>query len=317
MSSPAFLDPQEDLAAPPATVIFRDMITPGKAIDLFLGDLRRRNYSKRTIDTYRRILDQFADDLPRDLEVNKITTDHCREFLDRWSNAAAGTRAHSFSVMSSFFKWLFHTERIKRSPMDRLERPRRLPSDDLDVVTVSADDVRALLAAGTNWTEKLAIAIPAYLGPRRRAVALLRLRDYDRERERIRFYEKGQKVIWKPVPPPLSSLLNSAIADGAITEPDDYLVPPEGPLVKPGDRDDRVIWRTVNKVALKAGVTAHVHSLRAAFAVFFLEQHPGDIEALKELLGHRSLTTTQVYLRKLNRGSAMERVRDLDWGAEA
>ena len=59
---------------------------------------------------------------------------------------------------------------------------------------------------------------------------------------------------------------------------------------------------------------AHVHALRAAFAVFYLECHPGDVEALKELMGHHSIATTQVYLRKLDRAQAMDRVRDLSWG---
>jgi hypothetical protein len=41
------------------------------------------------------------------------------------------------------------------------------------------------------------------------------------------------------------------------------------------------------------------------------------VEALKELMGHTRLDTTQVYLRKLNKSRAMERVRDLDWGETA
>ncbi len=131
---------------------------------------------------------------------------------------------------------------------------------------------------------------------------------------RLRFVEKGEKVIWKPVPDELRSLLEAAIADGAIAEADDYLVPPEGYLTRAGTRDDRVIWRLVRRVAERAGVRAHVHALRAAFAVFYLERHPGDVEALKELMGHRSIATTQVYLRKLDRQRAMERVRDLSWG---
>jgi integrase family protein with SAM-like domain len=133
VTSPAFVGDQPDLAASPGEVIFRDMITCGKATDLFLGDLVRRGYSKRTIDTYRRILDQLCDRLPPDIDVSKVTTDDCRRFLDKWNAKAAGTRAHAFSVLSSFFKWLYHTERIKRSPMDRLERPKRLPAEDLDV----------------------------------------------------------------------------------------------------------------------------------------------------------------------------------------
>ena len=88
-------------------------------------------------------------------------------------------------------------------------------------------------------------------------------------------------------------------------------MPPEGYLQRKGDRDDRVIWRIVKRVAARAGVEAHVHALRAAFAVYYLERFPGDVEALKELLGHRSIATTQVYLRKLDRANAMERVRGL------
>jgi hypothetical protein len=74
-----------------------------------------------------------------------------------------------------------------------------------------------------------------------------------------------------------------------------------------------VIWRVIKRVAARAGVEAHVHSLRAAFACFYLEANPGDTYGLKELLGHRSFETTQVYLRKLDKGVAMERVRTLSW----
>jgi integrase/recombinase XerC len=297
-------------------LIVRPMLTTDQAIDLFLGDLTRRGYSKRTIDTYRRILDKLCDRLPDDLDVVKITPDDCRRFLDLWSRKTAGTRAHTYSVVSSFFTWLYKTEKIKRNPLERIDRPRRVAAEDLDVTTLSAAEVRKLLAACQTWTEKLAIAIPAYMGPRRRAAAMLTLADYDQDEQRIRFREKGGKVIWKPVPTELAAMIGAAIADGKIVDPDDYLIPSEGTLSRKGERDDRILWRVVKRVALRAGVQAHVHALRAAFAVFYLENHPGDIEALKELMGHRSLQTTQIYLRKLDRGVAMERVRDLNWGVE-
>jgi integrase len=91
-------------------------------------------------------------------------------------------------------------------------------------------------------------------------VSQLRLRDYDTVRARIRFREKGGKVIWKPVPKELAEMLSAAMADGAIKEPDDYLVPPEGYLQRAGGRDDRVIWRVVKRVADRAGVDVTVHA---------------------------------------------------------
>jgi integrase len=298
-------------------VIVRDMLPIARATDLFLGDLTRRGYSQRTVDTYKRLLDKLSDFVPVDTDVGQVTQDDCRRFLDQWNKRSAGTRAHTYAVLSSFFKWLYRAEKIKRNPMERLEKPRRIPAEDLDVVSVSADDVRRLLEAAEGWTEKLAVAIPAYLGARRHAIAVLRFGDYDEVRGRIRFREKGGKTIWKPVPTDLGRMIDAAKADGTYSSADDYLVPPEGPLNRSGVRDDRVIWRVLGKVADRAGVKAHVHSLRAAFAVFYLEQNPGDVESLKELLGHKSLTTTQVYLRKLDKGAAMERVRTLSWGSDA
>jgi len=57
------------------------------------------------------------------------------------------------------------------------------------------------------------------------------------------------------------------------------------------------------------------HALRRAFAVAFLESHPGAIEPLQALMNHSRVDTTQVYLRALNRSKQMEAVRDLSWSA--
>ena len=43
--------------------------------------------------------------------------------------------------------------------------------------------------------------------------------------------------------------------------------------------------------------------------------HPGGLLELKELMGHRNLANTQIYLRRLDRQRSMETVRPLSWGA--
>lgn len=98
-------------------------------------------------------------------------------------------------------------------------------------------------------------------------------------------------------------------------KPESYVIPMPRGQRREGDRDDRIIWRTIKSLGERAGVEVHPHSLRAAFAVRFLETHPGEIEALQRLMGHSKMETTQIYLRRLDRERAMERVRDLSWGA--
>jgi integrase len=332
------------------------MLTFTRSIDLFLGDHARRSRSKsgRTIDSYRAILEKFEDTLPDDLDVSELDSDHYRRFLDRFVRHSVGYQATIYSTLNSHAKWLVGQGRIRRNPLDTVPRPRRLSAEDLDVTTVSTADVPRLLAAASTDAERLAIAVLAYLGPRRNAVAALRLRDYDRHRGLIRFHEKGRKTIWKPVPDELAEILDGAIGRGVYDKPEvttspaetvksdagtsvrrnrnpalladtghlsnspdpgAYLIPSEGPLARDGDRDDRVIWRLVKKVGDAAGVDVHTHALRAAFATFYLENNPNDIVGLKELMGHRSIQTTMVYLRKLDKATAMQPVRSLSWAA--
>jgi site-specific recombinase XerD len=294
-------------------VIVRPMLTLDDAIDRYLGDLTRRGKAERTRDTYRRTLDDFCDTLPHHWDVAKIGDDDVRRFLDRYNRRSPAYRAQKDSTLRGLFTWLYTEGKIRQHPMGRMLPPRRQRPEDVDVVTVSSEEVRAMLTCCETWTERLTLAVLAYMGPRRRACARLRVFDYDPAARRLRFHEKGDKTIWKPVPHQLAELIEAALAADVYAGEDDYLIPNVSSPRRTGDRDDRIIWRTVRAVAERAGVRAHTHSLRAAFAVYYLETNPGEVESLKELLGHRSILTTQLYLRRLDRGVAMERVRSLDW----
>lgn len=310
------------MEAVPPEVIVRVMITLDRAADDFLGDCRRRGWSERTIDTYRRTYDELCDRLPVDYDISKITTDDLRRYLAARvnlrtkRNLSPGSLANRESHLASLFRWLLVEGKIVKDPMAALPRTRRKHWSELDVVTVSTDEVRRLLFAAKTWEERLCIAVLVYTGCRRTAAANLKLSDYDRARGRLKFKEKGGKVIWKPVPDELDQLLEAAIAAEVIKDPDDYLIPNPGTLWegRKGPRDPRIVWRLVKRVADRAGIVAHTHSLRAAFATFYLETHERDTIALQGLMGHRTIATTENYLRRLDREKEMERVRDLNWG---
>jgi integrase len=298
------------------TTIIRPMLTIDRAIDLFLSDLSRRGRAERTRTSYRRILDLFADRFPHEWDAGKVTEDEISAFIDQWVRRGRkpGTLAQVHAPLNGLFRFLYRTRRIKRNPMEFIPPPTRQSAGDVDVVRVSPLDVPRLLREARPGTERNAVAIVAYLGPRRRAAALVRLRDYDRRTGEITFHEKGGKTITKPVPAELAQILSGSIARGEIwPAPNDYLVPPEAPP-RGEERDDRIVWRAVRRVAARAGVRAHVHALRAAFAEFYVLSNPGDVYGAQHLLGHDSPETTEThYLSRAARRVAMEPVRTLAW----
>ena len=290
-----------------------------RAIDRYLGDLARQGCSPRTLNDYRSKLEPMcgSDAAVDPPDVRNVTADDCRRHLDRWNGRAPGTMYHSWSVLSGFFKWLYRTDEIDVNPMAKIEPPKRHSSIDLDVTSVNGADVRLLFDACQSWGDLLCLSTLAYLGPRRGAVSKLRWRDVDLERGTIRFQEKGGKVIPKPIPDEFAALLGRLSHPTSSTRhPDAYVVPMQRKQAHSRERDDRVIWRIVKKLGRCAGVEVHPHSLRAAFAVQFLETHPGELEALQRLMGHSKIETTQIYLRRLDQERAMERVKDLSWGRQ-
>jgi len=293
----------------------RGPVRIGEAIDLFLGELARRGRKPRTLDAYRRKLNQFAD-VVRDAFVHEIQLEDYERFLNRWVSSAPSTLAGGVSLVKGLSEFLWERDYTGEHVAYSLKRPRRPRPEDLDVVTVSAEDVARMLDACETWQEFLCLTTAVYLGARRTALARVRLSDVDFERGMIRFAEKGGKMIVKPLPDEYVEILLAAREAGVWKGSEDYLIPNRRPgAVRNPERSDKVIWETVKKVARRVGVTATVHALRAAFAVQFDEANPDQLIALKELLGHARIETTLVYLRRKDKAKAMEQVRSLSWGA--
>jgi integrase len=290
------------------------VVTLGHAVDFYIAHLAREGRSPATRTSYRRLLTDFArscrDKAPAELEL----ADYER-FLDRWTDSSPSTLASGVSLVRGFSRFLFERNLATEDVAHLLRRPRRKRAEDLDVVTVTAEDVHKMINACEDWQELLCVTTAVYLGARRAALARVRRRDVDLVNGTIRFLEKGGKVATKPLPGEYQAILVAAERDCLWSSPNDYLIPNRRPAsVRRVERSDKVVWEGVKRVAARAGVRAHVHALRAAFAVQFDAAHPDQVIALKELMGHTRIETTLVYLRRKDRAKAMEQVRDLSWG---
>lgn len=285
-----------------------------RAIGAYDRDLAQRGKSRETRRHYHADLTRLADTLYPGTTVDAVTLDDYERFLAHWTDCSESTLAGKVSLVRGFSRFLHKRGLTPTHVAEPLERPRRKRAEDLEVVSITADDVARILDACRDWQEHLCIATLAYTGARRAAVARARRRDVDLERRTIRFQEKGGKVAVKRVADEYHALLAAADGGGVWAGPDDWLVPNRRPAaVRGGGRSDKVIWDTVKIVAARAGVVSHCHAFRAAFAVRYDEQHPGLNFELQDLMGHDRIETTLVYLRRKDRARAMETVADLSW----
>jgi integrase len=215
------------------------------------------------------------------------------------------------TILKGFFAWCVLEEIVAVNQMDRVKRPKVAPLADRKVTTISSDEVKRMLEAAETWPEKLCLGVLAFTGARRNAASELRWRDVDFDRGVFTLTEKGHKTITKPIPNELRALLDLYLLTHT-PKPADFVIPNRVYTGKP-TRSNKIIWILVKEVARRAGVKSHVHAIRAAFAVRYLESNPGRAEALQQLMGHSNIATTYGYLRRYDRDQAMESVRGLSY----
>ncbi|HNQ05490.1 MAG TPA: tyrosine recombinase XerC [Thiobacillaceae bacterium] len=268
----------------------------GCAIDAFLLDLRARQYSPATVSTYAIDLNHLRARLgevdPADLDSHAI-----RRALAALHAAglAPRTLARTLSAWRGFFRWLARHGRIHANPCLGLRPPRgerHLPN------ALSVDEMARLLepeAEDGVWSRRDAAMFELMYssGLRRAELIGLDLGQVDLREAEVRVLGKGGKSRIVPVGSRALTALQRwlAVRDTVARQTTALFVGSRGGRIAAG-----VLARALKKLALRRGVDAHVHphALRHSFASHVL-QSCGDLRAVQEMLGHASLSTTQVY----------------------
>jgi integrase/recombinase XerD len=274
-----------------------------RAIDAFL-DWRRleRDATPRSTDSYRRVLWKLAEDYP-EIELNRIQTEDLRAFLNRWRDASSATRSNVISVLHSFFDWANVEDLIDVDPSAKIRRPKKRRPD---VYRPSLDELRRIREAALPH-ERPAIVLMEGAGLRRSEVLGCRWADFDMVRGRVRVFRKGQNWFYLPLAPDVVEELRASFRE-IQPELDDYVFTVEvEQWASQYERvrrrkdpkrpsSDQSIWRMVHRVCARAGVRRlSPHQLRHGFANRFLRESGRDVAALRPLLGHSRIDTTQVY----------------------
>jgi site-specific recombinase XerD len=132
------------------------VVTLGHAVDFYIAHLAREGRSNATRASYRRLLTDFArscrEKAPAELELSDY-----ERFLDRWTDASPSTLASGVSLVKGFSRFLLERNLATEDVAHSLRRPRRKRAEDLDVVTVSAEDVHKMISACEDWQELLCV----------------------------------------------------------------------------------------------------------------------------------------------------------------
>jgi integrase/recombinase XerC len=275
--------------------------------DAFLEYLsRERHYSRNTVAAYRRDVDQFLTFLAAYLDRPRVTREDLarvealalRGFLGEAARRGAGRRTlgRKLSALRSFYRSGMRSGQLASNPARRIATPRAQPR--LPRVLPREELGRALdrLAERAEPPAPRDAAILELLygaGLRLAELAALRWDGLDLGAGTVRVVGKGNRERRVPVGSRAARALEAhARAGGGGAA--------EGFVFEGRDRSRALSRRQVQRIVagalarLSEGTSVSPHVLRHSFATHLLDAG-ADLMAVKDLLGHASLSTTQVY----------------------
>lgn len=268
-----------------------------KQIENFKVHIKGRNLSPHTIRAYSTDLEEFTGfmALKNLLNIKDFNLTNIRAYLAWENNKGLSRQAmlRKISSLRSFAKFLANRGLIEASPFKLFNAPRR---EKLLPKFLTQREASTLMQAPS--TSRFALRNQAILelmyssGLRRSETIGLNIGDINFAQGTVRVFGKGSKERIVPV----TDIALSCISDYLATRKDNSY---NAPLFL-GSRGTRLsgegLAQIVKQSALKASLAHKItpHSLRHSFATHLLN-NGCDLKSLQEMLGHKSLSATQIY----------------------
>jgi integrase/recombinase XerC len=274
-----------------------------EALALFDADLRRRGMAEKTRRAYGIDLGQFALwCTAQDIDPRDVASRDLRRYAAILSGreAVAATIARKLAALRAFYRTLREHGYVEQNPADLIpspKRPRSLPT------VLRPDELAALLdripaSTPLELRDRALLEVAYACGLRAEELVNLDVASVDFDAEQLRVEGKGSKTRMVPAGEPalraVSRYLERARPALAAGDGDEALfLSKSGRRLSTSDVRRRLrVW--ARHAAVQGGVSPH--TLRHSFATHLLEGG-ADLRAIQELLGHASISTTQIYTR--------------------
>ena len=265
-----------------------------------------KRYPNTTINSYSKDLDNYyAFIMLKKINYKTITKDEIRSYLKYLDELkySKSTISRILSTLRHFYSYLMTINIIKvnqfkliRNPKKEKKLPNFLQSDELDKIF---DSINLDTALGIR--NRLIIELLYATGLRVSEITNLKLNDIDISNQEIKVYGKGgkERIVFfgEYAKKYLKLYLDNARNELLNGNNSNYLLINHngGKLTSRGV--ELIIDKVQNEAALKHNISPHV--LRHTFATDMLN-NGADLKSVQELLGHSSLSTTQIYTHITN-----------------
>lgn len=268
-----------------------------------------RNFSDNTLDAYLRDirkLRDYAEVIIDNTGPREITYENIQEYLFQLSKQKFSERSQArwISSIKAFFRYLVEDEVREDNPTVLLESPKLglyLPD------TLSFDDVNRILKAINTSTDlgrrnQCMIEVLYGCGLRVSELIDLKISNINFKESYLKVEGKGDKSRFVPLATYTSKLIKDYISEirskyKINKKCEDILF-----LNSRGSAMSRVIvFIIIKELTEKAGINKKIspHTFRHSFATHLL-QNGADLRYIQEMLGHSSITTTEIYTHLKN-----------------
>ena len=266
-----------------------------------------RGYSAHTVTAYQHDLEQFLNfiyqyDSILLKDFGKIDRQAIRHFLGKEyeKGNSAKTVARRLASVKSLFNYLVQAEAIRDNPAIHIKTPKIEKKIPTFVQENKIEDLMKMPDAGTliGKRDRAILELFYATGIRLNELAGLNIGSVNPQEKLLRVLGKGNKERIVPFGKPAKNALESYLNKRG----ESWVSPQETPLFT-GRGEKRIARRTIQqrvniylKAVLGGRTGASPHTLRHTFGTHLLE-NDADIRSIQELLGHSSISSTQIYTK--------------------
>lgn len=261
-----------------------------------------KGLADNSIQAYLRDVDHLSSFMTeRGIEPEKVKLDDLQQLLKQLNDLgiAPTSQRRMIAGWRMFFKHLVVEDALKDSPAEMLDlpiRPQHLPDvlTDEDITKIQATFD---LSLPDQYRNNVIIEVLYGCGLRVSELVNLKMSNLYADEQMLQVIGKGNKERWVPINPRALDLIDTYIHNIRVHYD-----------IKPGEEkfifinrlgrhlSRNYVFMFLQQAVENAGINKHVspHSLRHSFATELVE-NGADLRAVQEMLGHESISTTEIY----------------------